>query len=83
MKLECAERAQFSRIATEAIDELFRAKAAYDRAQQKRAENLSALGLVLLKAKGAERAAARALAEHIAAHDCFRRNRCEHAPSQF
>ena len=70
MKLECAERAQLSRIATEAIAKVYRAKAAYDTAKQKRAENLSAIGLVLLKAKGAERAAARALAEHITAHGC-------------
>ena len=72
MKLECAERAQLSRIATEAIARVYRAKAAYDSAKQKRAENLSALGLVLLKAKGAERGAARALEEHLAAHGCFR-----------
>jgi hypothetical protein len=66
----CAERAQLSRIAADALDELFRVKVAYDTAKQKRAENVSALGLVLSKARGTERAAARALAEHITAHGC-------------
>jgi hypothetical protein len=70
MKLACAERAQLSHIATAAVAKVYRAKAAYDTAKQKRAENLSALGLVLLKAQGAARAATRALAEHITAHGC-------------
>jgi hypothetical protein len=67
---ECAERAHLSRIAAHALDELSRAKAAYDTAKRERAENVSALGLVLSKAREAERAAARVLAEHITAHGC-------------
>jgi hypothetical protein len=69
---ECTERAHLSRIAADALDELFRAKTAYDSAKRERAENGSALGLALSKARGTERAAARALAEHIAAHRCQR-----------
>jgi hypothetical protein len=67
---ECAERARLSRIVAGAIAEVYRARAAYDAAKQKGAENLNALGLVLLEARGAERAAEDAFRDHVTTHGC-------------
>jgi hypothetical protein len=67
---ECAERARLLRIVAEAIAEVDRAKAAFDVAKQKGAENLNALGLVLLRARGAERAAEHAFRDHVTTHGC-------------
>ena len=67
-----APRARLSRIVADAIAEVDRAKAAFDAAKQKGAENLNALGLVLLEARGAERSAEHAFRDHVTTHGCKR-----------
>ena len=66
----CAERARLSRPVIDAIAEVYRAKAAYYSAKQKRADNEVELAVGLRKAREAERAAERTLGEHIKAHGC-------------
>jgi hypothetical protein len=54
----------------DAIDEFWRLNAAYDSAKQNQADNVDALATALEKAREVERAAARALREHIEQHGC-------------
>jgi hypothetical protein len=66
----CAERAALSGPVIDAITETWHAKAAYDEAKRKNAGNADALAAALFKARDAERAALRALREHIERHGC-------------
>jgi hypothetical protein len=68
----CPERSRLSRPVVDAIAEVYRAKAAHDTAKQKRADNEHELAIALRKARDAERAAERALGEHIMEHGCER-----------
>jgi hypothetical protein len=67
---ECAEHRHLLKSVVAAVAEVYRVKIEYDAARRKRAENAEELAGAHLKAREAERMAARALAEHIAAHGC-------------
>jgi hypothetical protein len=66
----CVERANLSRAVVDAITESYRAKGDYDKAKQKQAANVDALATALLKARAEERAAERALREHVEQDGC-------------
>jgi hypothetical protein len=61
----CAKRFRLSKPVVNAITQVYRAKTDYDAARQKQAVNADALAVVLQGARGAERMAVRARAEHI------------------
>ena len=66
----CPERARLGKPVVDAITEAYRAKTAYDSAREKHAANVASLATNLRRARDAERAATRALADHIKQHGC-------------
>lgn len=66
----CPERSTLSKAVADAVTVTYRAKGKYDMANEKQADNVGQLGDVLSKATAAERAAERALQEHIEQHGC-------------
>ena len=66
----CPERAILSKLVLDVVAEVYRVKAEYDSAKQKRSTNASALALALERARASEAAATRALSNHIKQHGC-------------
>jgi hypothetical protein len=66
----CAEHLRLANTITVATAEIYKAKAAYDSAKVRKAENELALQLALGRATDSERSAFRALAAHVRAHHC-------------
>jgi hypothetical protein len=65
----CEDRASLSRDVVDAVA-VYRAKTDYDSSKQKCAPDIDALAVELQKARGAERAAVRALDDHVKQHGC-------------
>ena len=66
----CPERARLSKPVIDAISATYRIKAEWEKAKENRSENAGALAVELQKAREGERAAERALREHVEQHRC-------------
>ena len=70
MSGECPERSRLGKAVVNAVAEVYLAKETYNTAKQDPAKDVTELGVVLMKARGAERIATKALGEHIKEHGC-------------